>query len=321
MEVEADIKIINKLSTNKRNEMTDGRSILVIGSSNMDLVVKINQFPLPGETLLGGDFFMNNGGKGANQAIAVSRLGGAVQFVCKTGRDSFRDQTLNLFKDEGIDTKWMLLDEKKPSGVAIIMVDKNGENSIVVAPGANSSLSETDIDNLDCNWESVEFVLLQLEIPIETVVHIVNLASDKGKKVILNPAPAADLPEDLYKKLHIITPNKIEAESISGVKITDNESLVKAAEVIHGWGVENVIITMGSEGVLLYNGSAMWIPSIPTISVDSTGAGDVFNGALTVSLSEGKGYEEAIQFANKAASISITRYGAIPSIPIRKEIS
>ncbi|RLD58595.1 MAG: ribokinase [Bacteroidetes bacterium] len=301
--------------------MTDGRSILVVGSSNMDLVVKINQFPLPGETLLGGDFFMNNGGKGANQAIAVSRLGGDVQFVCKTGRDAFRDKTVSLFKEEGIDTRGMLVDEEKPSGVAVIMVDKSGENSIVVAPGANSSLCVSDIDNLDIKWEFVDFVLLQLEIPIETVAHIVNLASEKGKKVILNPAPAADLPEDLFRKLHIITPNKIEAESISGVKITDNESLVKAAEVLHGLGVEHVIITLGSEGVLLYSGTPKWIPAIPTISVDSTGAGDVFNAALTVSLSEGKDFEEAIRFANKAASISITRFGAIPSIPHRKEIS
>ncbi|RLD88147.1 MAG: ribokinase [Bacteroidetes bacterium] len=301
--------------------MTDGRSILVVGSSNMDLVVKINKFPLPGETLLGGDFFMNSGGKGANQAIAVSRLGGDVQFVCKTGRDAFRDKTVSLFKEEGIDTRGMLVDEEKPSGVAVIMVDKSGENSIVVAPGANSSLCVSDIDNLDIKWEFVDFVLLQLEIPIETVAHIVNLASEKGKKVILNPAPAADLPEDLFRKLHIITPNKIEAESISGVKITDNESLVKAAEVLHGLGVEHVIITLGSEGVLLYSGTPKWIPAIPTISVDSTGAGDVFNAALTVSLSEGKDFEEAIRFANKAASISITRFGAIPSIPHRKEIS
>jgi ribokinase len=300
--------------------MTDNGPILVVGSSNMDLVVKIMQFPLPGETLLGGDFFMNNGGKGANQAIGVSRLGGNIQFVCKTGTDSFRDQTVKLFKKEGIDTNWMLIDEEKPSGVAVIMVDKSGENSIVVAPGANSSLCVTDIDNLDIEWESIEFVLLQLEIPIETVQHIVNLAFDKGKKVILNPAPAADLPEDIFRKLHIITPNKIEAECMSGVKITDNESLVKAAEVLHGMGVDNVIITLGGEGVLLYQGSPVWIPAIPTDAVDSTGAGDVFNAALTVALSEGKDYEAAVQFANKAASISITRYGAIPSIPYRKEL-
>lgn len=301
--------------------MREGGPILVVGSSNMDLVVKINQFPLPGETLLGGDFFMNNGGKGANQAIAISRLGGNVQFVCKTGRDSFRDQTVNLFKEEGVDTKWMLIDERKPSGVAVIMVDKSGENSIVVAPGANGSLSITDIETLDVEWEPFEFVLLQLEIPIETVNHIVDLASAKGKKVILNPAPAADLPKDIFRKLYVITPNKIEAESITGVKITDKESLVKAAELLHGKGVDNVIITLGSEGVLLYDGSPKWIPAIPTVSVDSTGAGDVFNAALTVALSEGKEFEEAIQFANRAASISITRFGAIPSIPHRKEVS
>ena len=300
--------------------MIENGSILVVGSSNMDLVVKINQFPLPGETLLGGDFFMNNGGKGANQAIAVSRLGGNVQFVCKTGRDSFRDQTIKLFIDEGLDTRWMLIDEEKPSGVAVIMVDKSGENSIVVAPGANSSLCMSDIDRLENEWESFGFVLLQLEIPIETVKHIVNLAFDKGKKVILNPAPAADLPEDLFRKLHIITPNKIEAECISGVKITDKNSVVKAAKVIHGKGVDNVIITLGSEGALLYRGTPKWIPAIPTDPVDSTGAGDVFNAALTVALSEGNDFEEAVQFANKAASISITRYGAIPSIPYRNEL-
>lgn len=300
--------------------MTEGGPILVVGSSNMDLVVKINQFPLPGETLLGGDFFMNNGGKGANQAIAISRLGGNVQFVCKTGLDSFRDQTVNLFKEEGVDTRWMLIDETKPSGVALIMVDKSGENSIVVAPGANGSLSITDIDTLDVEWDSFEFVLLQLEIPIETVNHIVDLASAKGKKVILNPAPAADLPEDIFRKLYAITPNKIETESITGVKITDKESLVKAAELLHSRGVDNVIITLGSEGVLLYDGSPKWVPAIPTESVDSTGAGDVFNAALAVALSEGKDFEEAIQFANRAASISITRFGAIPSIPRRKEV-
>lgn len=287
----------------------------------MDLVVKIDQFPLPGETLLGGDFFMNNGGKGANQAIGVSRLGGNVRFLCKTGQDSFRDQTVKLFEEEGIDTQWMLIDKDTPSGVALIMVDGKGENSIVVAPGANNSLCISDVDLLEGKWDSFDFVLLQLEIPIKTVEHIVNKAFEKGKKVILNPAPAADLPKEIYQKLHMITPNKIEAETLTGVEIKNQESLLKAAEVLHSWGVDIVIITLGSEGALLYQGTPQWIPAIPTQSVDSTGAGDVFNAALTVALSEGQDYKEAVQFANKAAAISITRYGAIPSIPYRKELT
>jgi len=199
--------------------MIEKKSILVIGSSNTDLVVKVPRFPAPGETLLGGEFFMNNGGKGANQAIAVSRLGGNLEFVCKTGNDSFREQTLALFESEGIDTRWMHMDEENPSGVAIIMVDENGENSIVVASGANSRLSIPDIDNISEVLDRSDYMLLQLEIPIPTVEHIINLSSEKKKNIILNPAPAANLRDEILEKVYILTPNEIEAGILSGIEI------------------------------------------------------------------------------------------------------
>ena len=296
------------------------KKILVIGSSNTDMVIKTSRFPLPGETILGGDFFMNQGGKGANQAVTVSRLKGDVNFICKTGNDLFREQSLNLFKNEGINTEWMLIDNEKPSGVALIMVDETAENSIVVASGANGNLSKEDIDNVAEVLEQSDFILMQLEIPLETVEHVINLAWKKGKKVILNPAPAAALPEDLLGKLYLITPNRIEAESLTSVKITDKESLEEAAKAIFDRGVNNVIITLGDEGVLIFNGRYEWIPAEKKESVDTTGAGDVFNGAVTVAISEGQSLSNAVKFANKAAAISITRYGAIPSIPYRDEV-
>ncbi len=298
----------------------DISQILVVGSSNMDLVVKIQRFPLPGETLLGGEFFMNNGGKGANQAIGVSRLGGDVKFVCKTGKDSFRDQTVELFAREGIDTQWMLTDESEPSGVAVIMVDANAENSIVVAPGANGQLCIGDMDCLEELWDDTEYLLLQLEIPMDTVHYLIQLAAEKGTKVVLNPAPAAELSAEIYPHIHVITPNEIEAEGITGVRMNGKDSVVKAAKVLHERGVDYVVITLGKDGALLYDGSPTWIPGIPTNAVDTTGAGDVFNAALTVALSEGKHAEEAVAFANQAAAVSITRYGAIPSIPLRNEL-
>lgn len=300
--------------------MEKARPILVIGSANIDLVVKTSRFPKQGETLLGGSFFMNNGGKGANQAIAVSRLGGDLAFVCKTGKDSFREQTIKLFKEEGINTEWMFTDEDEPSGVAIIMVDENGENSIVVASGANATLSISDIDSIEDLIDKSEYVLIQLEIPVKTVDYIIRLAGQKHKKVILNPAPAAHLSTDIFPHLYLLTPNKIEAEVLSGVKISDDASIVTAAKTLHGYGVENVVLTLGSKGALVFDGNPHWVPAIPTKSIDSTGAGDVFNGALTVALAEGNTLLQAVQFANKAAAISITRYGAIPSIPLRSEI-
>ena len=284
------------------------------------MVIKTPRFPLPGETIIGGDLFMNQGGKGANQAVTVARLNGKVDFVCKTGNDLFREQSVNLFKNEGIHTDWILTDGESPSGIALIMVDGAGENSIVVASGANGNLTREDINGVMEVLDGSDFILMQLEIPIDTVEYVINLASQKQKKVILNPAPAAELPESLFGHLYLITPNKIEAEYLSGVKITDQESLKEAARIIFDKGVQNVIITLGEDGVLIYNGQYEMIPAEKAEPVDTTGAGDVFNGALTVALSEGNNLGDAVRFANKAAAISITRYGAIPSIPRRNEL-
>ena len=285
------------------------------------MVIKTSRFPEPGETIIGDDFFMNQGGKGANQAVTVARLQGNIDFVCKTGNDLFREQSVTLFRNEGINTDWILSDSEKPSGVALIMIDNSGENSIVVASGANGSLSPEDIEKVAEVVYRSDYILMQLEIPLDTVEYVVNLAASQGKKVILNPAPAADLPQDLYKKLYLITPNRIEAELLSGVKISDRDSTMEAAKNLLDKGIEHVIITMGEEGALSYNGEFEWIPAEKAEPADTTGAGDVFNGALTVALAEGMAMSDAVRFANRAAAISITRYGAIPSIPYRKELS
>jgi ribokinase len=296
------------------------KKILVIGSSNTDMVIKTSRFPKPGETILGGEFFMNQGGKGANQAVAVARLKGDVDFICKTGNDLFREQSVALFRDEGINTEWILSDNEKPSGIALIMVDDSGENSIVVASGANGSLTPGDIEKVKEVVFRSDYILMQLEIPLDTVEYVVNLASSKDNKVILNPAPAADLPQHLLEKIYLITPNRIEAELLSGIKIKDRDTTIEAAKILLDKGLKHVIITLGEKGALSYDGEIEWIPGEKVEAADTTGAGDVFNGALTVGLAEGLSMSDAVSFANKAAAISITRFGAIPSIPYRKEL-
>jgi len=294
--------------------------ILVIGSSNTDMVIKSPRFPHPGETIIGGTFYMNQGGKGANQAVAVARLGGDVDFICKTGNDLFREQSVRLYESEGLPSDLILRDKSNPSGVAMIIVDDGGENSIVVASGSNGNLSGEDIDGLMEVLDRSDYILMQLEIPLSTVEHVVSLASKKQKRVILNPAPAAELPLNMFRDLYMITPNVIEAEYLTGIQIKDEDSLVAAARELYNKGVQHVIITLGGEGVLVYNGEFEKVPAEKAEPVDTTGAGDVFNGALCVALSEGKSLVEAVKFANKAAAISITKNGAIPSIPRREEL-
>jgi ribokinase len=295
--------------------------IIVIGSSNTDMVVKSKKIPSPGETILGGDFLMNAGGKGANQAVAAARLGGIVTFVTKTGNDLFGDQAKHLFDVEGIDTRFIIKDLKNPSGIALIMVDENGENCIVVAPGSNASLTAYDISDEVYINDPADVYLMQLEIPVSTVEFVAEKVSENGNKVILNPAPARQLSEDLLRSLYLITPNEVEAELLTGIKVTDPISAEKAAEKLLAKGVKNVIITLGAAGAFLLSGKTRKIiPVVPVKAVDSTAAGDVFNGALAVAISEGWELEEAVAFANKAASISVTRMGAQASAPFRKEI-
>jgi ribokinase len=295
--------------------------IIVIGSSNTDMVIKSEKLPAPGETLLGGKFIMNPGGKGANQAVAAARLGGIVTFVTKTGNDIFGAEATSLFEKEGINIKYIRKDPDNPSGVALITVDRNGENSIVVAQGSNGTLIADDIDPEIFSVESSDIFLMQLEIPVETVEFVARKAFGRGNRVILNPAPACALPEDLYKYLYLITPNETEARMLTGVDVRDVASAETAARIFMKKGVQNVVITMGASGAfILTNQEAILVPGFPVKAIDTTAAGDVFSGALAVALSEGEELKEAVSFANRAASISVTRMGAQASAPFRREV-
>jgi len=296
--------------------------IIVIGSSNTDMVIKSKKLPGPGETIIGGTFLMNPGGKGANQAVAAARLNGKVTFVAKTGNDIFGSEAKQLFDNENIDTRFLIRDNDNPSGVALINVDENGENSIVVASGSNGTLSAYDIHDEVFKTTNEDIFLMQLEIPVGTVEYVAQKAAGNGSRVILNPAPAKQLSSEILSCLYMIIPNETEAEILTGIKVTDALSAEKAAGKLFNRGVKNVVITMGGSGAFLFTaGYSKMITVVPVKAIDSTAAGDVFCGALAVALSEGKNNEEAVIFANKAAAISVTRMGAQASAPYRKEIN
>jgi ribokinase len=308
-----------RLSTKKRDTVMKPK-IVVVGSTNTDMVIKAAHLPAPGETILGGTFFMNPGGKGANQAVSAARLGGAVTFISKTGNDVFGRQSVQLFEEEGIDTSCMLSDSKQPSGVALITVDDNAENCIVVASGANATLSPQDLRKAEHLIGEAAIVLMQLEIPVETVAHVASLAAKQGVKVVLNPAPVCSLPPELLRHVTIITPNSTEAEMLTGVAVTDQAAAEKAARIIREQGVETVIITLGARGALvLHEDTFHHVPPVKVKAVDTTAAGDVFNGALVVALSEGRDIPDAVAFACKASAIAVTRLGAQSSAPYRHE--
>ena len=297
------------------------KKILVVGSTNTDMVIKTAHLPRPGETVLSGVFLMNAGGKGANQAVAAARLGAQVTFVCKTGNDIFGQQSKQLFADERIDAGYVFSDTEHPSGVALITVDAKAENCIAVASGANAYLLPDDIKNASEAIEQSDIVLMQLEIPVETIEYVANVANSKGKTVILNPAPAQALSKSLLQCVNILTPNETEASMISGVTVTDTATACEAARKICAMGVQTVIITLGAKGALIYaDGFQKEIPAEKVEAVDTTAAGDVFNGALAVALAENKEITDAALFACKAASISVTRIGAQASAPYRKEL-
>jgi ribokinase len=298
----------------------ESKKIVVVGSTNMDMVVKTGHIPVPGETVLTGSFFMNPGGKGANQAVAIARLGGEVIFISKVGNDVFGKQSSQLFDDEGINTFHILSDDELPSGVALITVDQEGENSIVVASGANANLFPSDLEDALEEIANASIVLMQLEIPMETVEFVAGYAASKGVRVILNPAPMNKLSPELLSHIDIITPNKTEAEMLSGITVTNMESARKAAKAIYEKGIKNVVVTMGPMGAVIYqDGKTTIVPAQKVDAVDTTAAGDVFNGALAVALSEEKTLTEAVQFACMVAAISVTRMGAQSSIPYRNE--
>lgn len=295
------------------------KRILVIGSSNTDMTVRSATLPKPGETVLGGDFRMGPGGKGANQAVAARLLGGEVTFVCKLGRDMFGEGASKHYESCGLDTSKILWSDK-PSGVALITVDSKAENSIVVASGANADMTISDIDSVADIIKSSGILLLQLEIPMDAVVHAAEIAYNAGVQVVLNPAPAAALPAELLKCVSILIPNETEASAISGIDINNFETAAAAAERLKGMGVREVIITMGSRGSVVCDGDCTFVPAVKVNAVDTTAAGDTFCGGVCVALSEGKALSEAVKFATAASSIAVQRPGAQDSVPSRCEV-
>jgi ribokinase len=295
--------------------------IIVVGSANTDMVIKTARFPQPGETILGGQFFLFPGGKGANQSVAAARLGGAVTFVCKVGNDIFGQNAVAGYAREGIDTSYVLVDEQQPSGVALITVNAEGQNEIVVASGANAALSGADVAALAPLLAPVDLLLTQLETPLPSVVKLAELARAAGKRLILNPAPAQPLPAEVYQDLFLITPNETETELLTGIKVSDAASAAQAAQRLVAWGVQHVIITLGAAGVYVQAGSWAGMVAAPRVqAVDTTAAGDVFNGAVAVALAQGLAWPEACAFACRAASLSVTRLGAQASAPYAHEL-
>lgn len=295
--------------------------ILVIGSSNTDMVVKAARFCRPGETILGGEFFMFPGGKGGNQAVAAARLGGQVSLVAKLGNDIFGKNAIAGYEKEGIQTGYIFVDEQLPSGVALITVNEEGENTIVVASGANHSISNHDIDSALSVFEKADIILLQLEIPLPVVEYVIELAKKKNKKIILNPAPAQQLPGTFFENLFAITPNETEAEILTGIKVQEINSAAEAAKKFVEKGVQNVIITLGSKGAFVHAEGHTGLVEAPVVkAVDTTAAGDVFNGALAVALEKNSDWHSAARFACQAASLSVTRMGAQSSAPYGHEI-
>jgi ribokinase len=296
-------------------------SIVVVGSSNTDMVIKAARLPAPGETVLGGHFFMNPGGKGANQAVAAQRLGGAVTFIAKVGIDIFGQQSVRLFQNEGLDISQIISDPENPSGIALITLGEAGENCIAVASGANAALLPADLEKAHKKITSADLVLMQLEIPVETVAYVAALAAQHGRKVILNPAPAAPLPDALFQHISILTPNETETEILTGIKIGEQSTMERAAARLHSRGVETVIITLGAQGAFISSGTTKERVAAPVVeAVDTTAAGDVFNGALAVALSEGQSLKDAVTYGCKAAAISVTRLGAQAAAPYRHEM-
>ena len=293
--------------------------VLVIGSSNTDLVIRAGKLPVPGETVLGGAFFTAAGGKGANQAVAAARAGAEVAFIACIGRDDFGEQALLGFQREGIDTQWIVSDPHLASGTAFILVDDRGENSIVVASGANAALLPEHIPAQA--YQNAEVCLLQLETPVETVVHAASLATKHETRVVLNPAPAADLPAEIWQHLFLITPNQTEATFLTGIAPTNAQNIAAVAGKLLEKGAQNAIITLGSQGAFLATpNQTLHIPGFEADPIDTTGAGDAFNGALARALSENLSLDAATRFACAAGALAVGKAGAQPAIPTRGQI-
>lgn len=304
--------------------MAETTRIVVIGSSNTDMVVRTPHIPRPGETILGGGLLMNPGGKGANQAVAAARLGAGVTLVARLGADVFGDESLANFEKEGIDASFVVRDQEQPSGVALIAVDDTAQNAIVVAAGANQFLAPADVDAAAEAIATADLVLLQFETPLATVAHAAALAGRAGARVLVNPAPAPAEPlaAEFFAAVDILTPNRIEAAMLLG-RPPDDDALdpEEAALALRALGVGTVVLTLGEEGALAVANRGVVRAAAPRVeAVDTTAAGDCFTGALAVALAEGRPLPEALPFACAAAGLAVTRPGAQASMPSRAEV-
>jgi ribokinase len=293
-------------------------AILVIGSLNADLVVRAPHFPAPGETISGEDLAIIPGGKGANQAVAAARQGTSVAMVGRVGSDSFGPTLTKNLQHNNVDISHIITDPES-TGTAIIVVDAYGQNSIVLSPGANGKVTPADVDAV--SFQGADMLLLQLEIPLETVIHAASVAHQNGLRVILNPAPARQLPDSLLADVDILVPNESELQLLTGMPVTDTDSAKTAAKTLLAKGVKTVIVTLGANGALLVTGEqTAHIPAFNVDVVDTTAAGDAFIGGLVAASLKGKSLEEAVRYGNASGALAATKFGAQPSLPMAKEV-
>lgn len=295
--------------------------LVVLGSVNADHVLQVASFPRPGETLHGHTYQVIPGGKGANQAVAAARLGADIAFIACVGNDSFGREMRETFAREGMNTEAVMIEADTPTGIAMIQVAETGENSICISAEANARLTPERLTPHQPLLKQADTLLMQLETPVETIESAARVAKQSGTKVVLNPAPARTLSDELLQLVDLITPNETEAELLTGIQVTDTTSAQQAAEILHGKGIPQVMITLGSQGVWISEqGQGRQVPGFRVEACDTTAAGDTFNGALLTAMQEGITLDKAIRFAHAAAAISVTRLGAQTSIPHRREV-
>jgi ribokinase len=297
------------------------KRILVLGSSNIDLILRIPRFHHPGETIVGENLVTAFGGKGANQAIASKRLGGKVIFITKLGNDHYGQSYYRYLIKNGLDQKWILKDKKLSTGLALIELNLKGENRIIVSPGANSFLSEKDLKRFGPYWKEIRVFVAQLEIPITTVKRGLKMAKEQGALTLLNPSPPIQLSSDILSLVDFLVPNEWEAQSLTGLKMERDKDIQKMADRLLAMGTKNVVITLGPKGLFFKNETvAIWMKAFRVNVMDTTAAGDAFMGAFACGLAENKPIREVLKFANGAGALAATKLGAQPSLPSRKDL-